>query len=74
MANVRVFGSVARGTATSASDLDLLVNFAEKTSLFDAIGFQQELEDALHRKVDVVDENGMSKHLRESILAGAVSL
>ena len=30
--NVRIFGSVAHGEATEASDLDLLVDTAEQTS------------------------------------------
>lgn len=72
--SVRLFGSVAKGTSTPDSDLDLLVKFGEKTSLLDAIGFQQELEDSLHCKVDVVDEGGLSKYLRDKIMNEAVSL
>ena len=33
--DVRVFGSVARGTAAADSDVDLLVSFAPGRSLFD---------------------------------------
>ena len=33
--NPRVFGSAARGDDTAASDLDLLVDTVETTSLFD---------------------------------------
>jgi predicted nucleotidyltransferase len=33
--NVRVFGSVARGTTDENSDLDFLVNLAPGRSLFD---------------------------------------
>ncbi|SFP60647.1 nucleotidyltransferase domain-containing protein [Salibacterium halotolerans] len=36
MKNVRVFGSVVRSKANSASDLDLLVDVEEGRSLFDA--------------------------------------
>ena len=41
--NVRVFGSVARGTATQESDLDLLVDFEPGRNLFDLVGFKQEM-------------------------------
>jgi predicted nucleotidyltransferase len=36
--NVRVFGYVARGSATGRSDVDLLVDFAPERSLLDQIG------------------------------------
>ncbi|MFH0766109.1 MAG: nucleotidyltransferase, partial [Calditrichota bacterium] len=35
---------------------------------------QQELEDLLGRKVDVVTERGLNRYLREGILAEAVPL
>ena len=35
--NVRVFGSVARGDATEASDVDLLVEMEEGKSLAEAL-------------------------------------
>ena len=33
--DVRVFGSVARGDATQESDIDLLVRFQQRTSLYE---------------------------------------
>lgn len=36
--NVHLFGSMAKGTATPASDLDLLVDLAPGWDLFDLIG------------------------------------
>jgi predicted nucleotidyltransferase len=72
--NVRVFGSIARGQDTSASDLDLLVDFAPGCSLLDLIGLEQDLEDALGMRVDVVTEDGLSPYLRDDILKQAVPL
>jgi predicted nucleotidyltransferase len=57
--NVRVFGSVARGDDRPGSDLDLLVKFAPGASLFDQIGFAQDLEEALGVHVDVISEGGL---------------
>lgn len=72
--NVRVFGSVIRGEASGASDLDLLVEMAEGRSLFDLVALSDELEETLGIDVDVVTEGGLSPYLRDRILAEAVSL
>jgi predicted nucleotidyltransferase len=51
--NVRVFGSVARGEATRASDVDFLVDFEPGRSLVDLSGLILDLEEVLGRRVDV---------------------
>jgi predicted nucleotidyltransferase len=45
--NIRVFGSVARGEATSDSDLDLLVDVERGHGYFDMAGFALGVEDEL---------------------------
>lgn len=72
--NVRVFGSAARDEATNCSDIDLLVDLDSTRSLLDQVGLQQELEEVLGRKIDVVVEGGISPYLEERILAEAVTL
>lgn len=72
--NVRVFGSVARGDATSQSDIDFLVEMPKGRSLWDLIGFWQDVEDLLGVEVDVVTDGGISPYLEEKILAEAVPL
>ncbi len=72
--NVRVFGSLARGEGTSASDLDLLVEMEPGRSLWDLIGFNQDLEDALGIDVDVLTDDGLSPYLHDDILQQAVPL
>ena len=71
---VRVFGSVIRGTATEASDIDLLVAFEPDRRLLDLIGFKQDLQELLGRKVDVVSEGGLSPYLKDRILQEAQPL
>jgi len=66
-----VFGSWARGEAGPDSDLDLLINVEPGTSLLDMIGLQQDLEDLVGSKVDVLTEDGISRHVKERILAEA---
>ena len=73
-ANVRVFGSLSRGEGTKDSDLDLLVTLAEGRSLLDLVGLKQDLEDLIHRPVDVVTERALSPYLRERVLSDAIPL
>jgi len=72
--NVRVFGSLARGEGREGSDLDLLVTLSERRSLLDLVGLKQDVEDLLHRPVDVVTERALSPYLRERVLSEAVPL
>jgi predicted nucleotidyltransferase len=72
--NVRVFGSVARGTASETSDLDLLVAMEPGRTLLGLVALNQDLEDVLGRPVDVVTEGELSPYLRDRILAEAIAL
>ncbi|MFP5232722.1 MAG: nucleotidyltransferase family protein [Acidobacteriota bacterium] len=72
--NVRVFGSVARGHADEASDVDLLVEMDAGRSLFDLGGLQFELEAVLGRRVDVVTERGLKSRIRSRVLQEAIPL
>ncbi|SFM00817.1 nucleotidyltransferase family protein [Salibacterium qingdaonense] len=74
MKNVRVFGSVVRSEANSASDLDLLVDVEEGRSLFDLIRFKQDMEYLFNREVDVVTENAVHWRIKENVINGAVQL
>lgn len=69
---VRVFGSVARGDADEASDIDILVRLAPGRSLFDLGGLLVDLEDLLGRRVDVVTERGLRPRIRDRVLREAV--
>jgi predicted nucleotidyltransferase len=62
-----VFGSTARGEAET-NDVDLLVKIDQKISLLDFIGIQQELEDELEMKVDLVEYDSLKPALKEDIL------
>jgi predicted nucleotidyltransferase len=70
--NVRVFGSVARGDADAASDVDFLVDFEPGRSLLDLAGLLVDLEDLLGHPVDVVTEPGLKARIRHRVLAEAV--
>jgi len=72
--NPRVFGSVLRGNDTEDSDLDLLVDATERTTLFDIVTIERELRDALGVDVDVQTPESLSKRFRDSILSEAAPL
>lgn len=71
---VRVFGSLARGEADEGSDIDFLVEMEPGRSLFDLGGLQQELEDLLGCRVDVITERGLKARIRGRVLQEAVPL
>lgn len=72
--DVRLFGSVARGDTTPASDVDFLVAFDAGRTLLDLVALQLALRDLLHREVDIVTEAGLKDRIRPRILAEAVPL
>jgi hypothetical protein len=72
--NVRVFGSVVRGTAGPDSDLDILVRFSDDASLIDHIALMQDLEDLLGVKVDVVEDDMLHPLIRDKVLREGVAL
>ncbi|HME23302.1 MAG TPA: nucleotidyltransferase family protein [Acetobacteraceae bacterium] len=69
--NPRVFGSVARGEDTEDSDLDLLVDTSDTTTLFDLAAMELELEALLGCPVHVTTDGGLRGALRERLLADA---
>jgi predicted nucleotidyltransferase len=64
---IGVFGSFARGEDKPASDIDILVDFSGKVTLFDLGGIKYDLSHLLKRPVDIVTERGLSSRLRESV-------
>jgi predicted nucleotidyltransferase len=53
-ANARVFGSVAHGSDTDESDLDILVDTTAETTLFDLGAIRYKLRNLLGVPVDVL--------------------
>ena len=69
-----IFGSLARGEATDESDVDLLIDSPDGTTLLDVIALEHELEDALGREVDLVEYQAIKPRLRDRILREQVPI
>ncbi len=72
--NVRVFGSIVRGEDTDTSDVDLLVDPSDKTSLMDLAGIEIEAEDLTGLVFDVCTPNSLSPRFRDHIVKTARKL
>ena len=70
--NVRVFGSALRGTDREGSDLDLLVDPTDETTLFDIGAIRHELRGMLGLKVDVLTPGALPESLRQRVIEEAV--
>ena len=72
--NVRVFGSVLHGNDTEDSDLDLLVEPMQETTLMDIARIQVEVAKLLNVSVDVLTPNALPDKFRAQVMTEAVSV
>lgn len=72
--DIRVFGSVARGEESDASDVDLLVDLEPGRGLFVLPRLQRAAEALLGCHVDVIPANGERTELVERLLREAIPL
>lgn len=71
-ANVRLFGSVARGEDDEDSDIDFLVDLAPGRILFNLGGMLMDLNLLFGKRVDITTEKGLKRRIRERVLSEAV--
>ncbi len=64
---ISIFGSYSRGEETKNSDIDILVSFNDRKSLFDLVEIEYELEDILGIKVDLLTEKSISPYMIDDI-------
>lgn len=63
-----LFGSMARNEADSESDIDILVELDHSMPIgMKFFAFQSDLEELLHKKVDLVTTEGVSRHVKPFI-------
>ncbi len=72
--NVRVFGSVARGDDTPASDLDLVADFPEDYTVEVLGGAVEDLSAAFGRRVDLLNAATLRPRVRANVDSESVPL
>ncbi len=65
--SLSLFGSVARDTATAASDVDLLVEFDRPVGYFGLFALQDYLEKLLGCPVDLGTPDSLKPYIRERV-------
>lgn len=74
LANVRVFGSVARGEETMNSDIDLLVDVPKGIGLLGLARAEKDLRSLLNAPVDLVPADGLKPDVARHVLEEALKL
>lgn len=64
--SIALFGSYATGTATETSDIDILVDFEQPVGL-EVVDLAIELEELLHKRVDLTTRNALKPALWEFV-------
>lgn len=72
--NARVFGSVIHGNDTEISDLDILIDPTQGTTLMDIGAIRYELRVLLGVPVDVLTPNALPDSFRKIVLAEAIPI
>jgi len=76
MKSIGIFGSYLRGEEKKGSDLDILVEFDESTSLslLDFIRLENDLSEVLGVKVDMVEKSTLKPRIGKHILEEVVNV
>ncbi|HED19200.1 MAG TPA: nucleotidyltransferase [Gammaproteobacteria bacterium] len=69
--NPRIFGSVLHGQDTEESDLDIIIDTTEETSLFDVGAIRTELTRLLGVEVDVLTPGALPDRWKMEVLSEA---
>ena len=69
---IGIFGSFVRGEQKETSDLDILVEFEGRVSLFEIVRLERFLSELLGEKVDLVMKNSLKPRIGKHILREVV--
>ena len=72
--NPRIFGSVLHGQDTDTSDLDILIDTTDDTTLFDIGAIRSELTELLGVEVDVLTPNSLPDRWKGDIFNEAQAI
>ncbi|MDP1696020.1 MAG: nucleotidyltransferase family protein [archaeon] len=69
-----IFGSYARGEQKKKSDVDILVEINKNVSLLGFIEIKNMLENAIKKKIDLVEYGAIRKELKVRILGEEIPI
>jgi hypothetical protein len=69
VSRIGIFGSVARGEQTEASDIDILVEFSRPVGFFTFVELEEYLSLRLGAPVDLVTPDALKALIREQVTA-----
>lgn len=69
---IGIFGSQVFGDYSKDSDVDVLVDYKKKLSLFDLVEIEDYLSGKMGKKVDLVPKNNLKEYIRNDILSSVV--
>jgi uncharacterized protein len=69
-----VFGSYARGEEQKGSDIDFLVRYGRKVSLFEAVRAEQELSEQLNLQVDLISEKALHPYIKDNVYKDLITI
>jgi predicted nucleotidyltransferase len=72
--SLAIFGSMARGEASAASDLDILVEFERPVGLSSFLALERELGALTGRRVDLVSRPALKPFIARHVLGEALRL
>lgn len=65
---IGVFGSVARDEQTVVSDVDILVELSQAIGMVKFLQLENNLQELLNTKVDLVTKSALKKHIGQRIM------
>ena len=74
MTNPRLFGSVLHGDDIDGSDLDILIDAPPRTSLFDIIKLELDIENLIGIKLHLLTPEDLPQKFRGAVLAEAARI
>ena len=69
-----IFGSYARGEQNKESDLDILVEIEDKRSLLGIVNVQLKVQDALRKKVDLLEYCELNPLIKKQVLSEEIKI
>lgn len=69
-----IFGSFAKGTMNTDSDVDLLIEPEHGFTMFKMISLEEEISSLLNRKVDLIEYSALKPSIRTEVLATAITI